>query len=474
MSQIVRVVLGLLLTLIVSRMLTPDDFGLIAMVAPVTAFVALIPSLGLGQALIQAEELTTDQINSAFWISLALGIACAAALLVAAPFVGRFFEDDRAVDLTMATAANLFVTNLSTVPSSVIMREMRFGKLSSGDLVGSITLFASTLVAALLLDNYWALWVGAFASAVLTTVYFWTVSSWRPTATPNFRSSSPLWKLSSAVTGFNVLNFLARNADNVLIGKFAGTYSLGLYDRSYRLMTFPLANLTEPLGRVMLPVLSQLRKEPERFRRAFLKVAWIVMLCTAPAAIVIASASETVIVFLLGERWVEAGDIFFWLSVGAIYQPLSSITGWLFISMGRSREMLQWALFSSVTTILSFCVGIFWGVAGVAMAYVLTSIARLPLLYHGTTRQTPISKGDLYMLLLPSCAAGIVIGLLAYLSEQEPTLVTLLTRAAISYAICAGVTLAVPEGRQALIELRSQLASMLRDMGARINGTSER
>ncbi len=459
-SQMIRILLGLLLTVIVARVLSPEDFGLVAMVAPIAALAALIPSFGLGQALIQAEDLSREQIQSAFWVSVALGIFCVACLLLAAPLIGIFFEDPRASHLTIAAAATLFVTNLSTVHSAVITREMRFGTLSIGDLISSATLFSTTLLLALVLENYWALWAGSFMSALFASIYFWTVSVWRPAIPPDFTASSSLWKFSSAVTGFNILNYLARNVDNLLIGKVAGAHSLGLYDRSYRLMTFPLSNLTEPLGKIMLPVLSQLRRNPRKFRLAFLRVAWIVMLFTAPAAIVVASASEAVIVGLLGDRWAEARGIFFWLSIGAIYQPLSSITGWLFISLGRGREMMHWALISSLTTIASFAVGIFWGAEGVAQAYVLTSFARLPLLYFWTTNATPVSQADLYMILLPPIAAGTIIAFLAYIGEPRPSLFVILVRAGLAYAISIMVAVTIPMGRAALIELTKQLTSM--------------
>ncbi len=437
------------------------------MVAPFAAFVALMPSLGLGQALIQAENLTRAQIESAFWVSTVLGVFCVVCLLIAAPFLGAFLEDPRASQLTMATAATLFVTNLSAVHTAVVGKEMRFGMLSLGDLISSISLFTVTLVAALTLRNYWALWLGLFASALITTVYYWTISSWRPAAKANFAASSSLWKISSAVTGANILNFFSRNVDSVLIGKLAGAYELGLYDRSYRLMTLPLSTLTEPLGRIMLPVLANLRREPDRYRLAFLKVAWIVMLCSAPIAIVVASASEATIVMLLGERWTNASGIFFWLSLGAIYQPLSSVTGWLFVSLGRSRDMMVWALISSSTTIASFAVGIFWGAEGVAQAYVLMSLARLPLLYFWTTRTTPVSQCDMYLILVPPTLVGATVTVISMAIETQPSLFDLSARTVIAYSVGVASAMAIPMGRAALVELFQQLPTMLASLRGR-------
>ncbi len=466
-TQIVRLILGMALIVITSRILAPDDFGLIAMITPITAFVALIPGLGLSQALIQAKELSRAQIQSAFWVSTALGLVCVVLLLGAAPFVGTFFEDSRASLLTIAASGTLFVTILSSVHAAVLGRELRFGVLSIADLLSSITLFVVTVAAAIALKNYWALWLGLFSSAAVTSIYYWAVSSWRPSTRPNFKASDSLWKFGSAVTGTNILNFLSRNVDNVLIGKFAGTEQLGFYDRSYRLMTLPLSSLTEPLGKVMLPVLAKLRDHPERYRAAFLKVAWIVMLATAPISIVIASASETVIALLLGERWTAARDIFFWLSVGAIYQPLSSITGWLFLSLGRGREMMFWAVISSTTTIASFVIGIRWGAEGVAMAYVLTSLARLPLLYAWTTRTTPVLQRDLYVVLLPTIVTGFAMVLIAIWSNGTVSLTDLLLRVAFAYAISFTVAFFVPVGREALTEAFRQLPGIVARFGGR-------
>jgi PST family polysaccharide transporter len=465
-AQLVKVALTLASTVTVARILSPADYGVIAMVAPLTALTTLLQDFGLNQALIQARDLSRQQVSAAFWVNLAIAFAFLLMMLLSAPLVASFYGDPRAAPVTVALGAVVFLGGFALQHTALLNRDLEFAKLALVDVASVTASFVVTLGCAFWLRSYWALVLGTAAATAVSVALVWIVSAWRPSLRPSWAAARSLFSLGGSITTFNVLSYVSRNLDNVLIARFRGPAEVGLYDRSYKLMMFPVMNVTAPLSRVMLPVLSRLRDEPERYRRAFLSGAWGVMLLTAPGACAAAATSERLISLLLGPSWTEAGPIFFWLSLAAIFQPLASATGWLFISSGRGRALVRWGVFSSSTTIASFAAGIPWGATGVAAAYVICSGLRLPLLFRWSTRETPVEFRDLFRALLPPAVS--VLALFTLVSGPAQGLSTPVLLACVvptGYLITLTVTALLPEGRAFLRLAWTQTARFLKDPG---------
>src|SRR5690606_28581902 len=234
-SQGLRVVLTIGSTVIVARILAPADYGIMAMVAPITSFLLLFQNLGLSHAAVQAQTLSSEQSTALFWVNMTASAAIAALLLALAPVVGWFYGEPRAAYITAASAANVLVGGSTIQHLALFNRELRFRTLSRVDIGASATTFVATIVAAIALRSYWALWLGSFLGFVVNAALVWKHSAGRPSLRVSFAESRSLIRFGASITGFNLLNFVARNADNVLIGRVWGTAALGLYDRSYRL-----------------------------------------------------------------------------------------------------------------------------------------------------------------------------------------------------------------------------------------------
>jgi len=203
------------------------------------------------------------------------------------------------------------------------------------------------------------------------------------------------------LTGFNFINYFARNLDNILIGKFWGPQSLGLYSKAYSLLMLPLQQINSPISAVAIPTLSRLQKEPERYRRYYLGALSLITFITFPFVMFMIVMSGDIIHIVLGEQWIKASPIFSALGLAAILQPVSNTTGWLFISQNRAKHMFQWGLIGGSLTIVSIIIGLLWGAIGVAVSYALSGIfIRTPLLFWIVGRQGPIKTSDLYRILL--------------------------------------------------------------------------
>lgn len=460
-TQVVRLVLTVLSTVVISRLLSPDDYGVMAMAAPVVGFIVLFQDLGLGSATIQARTMNPGQSNGLFWINMAASAAIFFALLLCAPLAAWFYGDVRAGYVTAASAVGVLLSGTALQHSALLNRDMRFGVLSAIDIANAVVTFLGALIAAYLLRNYWALWIGTMAGTFVQVVLTWTVTPWRPSWKITLAGTGQMARFGGNLTGFNVLNYIGRNADNVLIAKFAGSIALGLYDRSFKLMMLPLQTINGPLGRLMLPILSRLRDEPERYRRSFLLSVRAILLVATPGITVAVATSDRLMIFLLGDRWAAAGPIFFWLGLASLLQPVSNATGWLFISSGRGREMLRWGVVSTATTLVAILIGLRWGVEGVAMSLFIVLVLRTPLLNAYCVQGTSVRTRDLYLVMLEPGLGAVAAALLVHaIGGMMSTPVLLCVAMPLAYALGLLAHLLTRPGR-ALLATMFEMATGL-------------
>lgn len=468
-AQACRTAFMVIATLFVARLLTPDDYGVVAMVAPVAAFVLLIQDLGLSQAVIQAREVREDDLTAIFWLNMIIGALIGALLIVTAPLIGHFYKEGRVMAVIAASAIPVLITSGSLQHIAILSREMDFRSVALSDFANAVTTLLASVLFALLLHSYWAIWLGQLFGVAAQALVVWTRSKWRPRFSIRFAGIGKMLRFGGGVTGYNVLNYVVRNLDNILIARRFGAFAVGTYDQSYKLMMAPMQAINSPLSRVMMPVLSRLSDDPIRYRKAFLQVVKALLLVLTPALAVLVAMSNEIIVMLLGAKWAAAGPVFFWLSLAGLFQPLANATGWLFLSSGRTQEMLYWAIFSAVVTALGFVIGLHWGPAGVAASLFVTLVVRMPILFWWSAKGTSVKTFDMYRVLFEPLA-GALLTIIATLwmrslGIQNWWLLTI--SVPLAYALSFGLLLMSKSGRGYLIVLKELGLKILNEVLAK-------
>jgi O-antigen/teichoic acid export membrane protein len=450
LSQGIKVIVGMATTILMARLLKPHDFGLVAMVAPILSFVVIFQDLGLQQALVQAREISHEQINTLFWITFFVSVVIACFLSILGFPASWFFGERELIPLVSAYAAPLLLQALTAQHLALLNRGLKFASIAVSDIAGSVANLVFGVFLAWLLGNYWALWGAAVASSLATLAVAWTSSGWRPSF-PKLSGSSRLLHFGLHLAGFNITNYFSRNLDDVIVARLFGAVSLGFYDRAYRLLLAPLQNINAPVSRLVLPLLGRLQEEPTRYRATFMHSGFFVIFACAPGITALGVLSDQFVPFLLGSRWAPTGPIFAWLALSGIVQPLGNATGWLFISQHRTSEMFRWGILSSVLTIISFLAGVPWGTVGVAAAYSLgTVIVRTPLLIAWSGRRGPVTVRDLVHLQLPAVGSAILTWLLARhvtISLHPPILLEMMIVVFFSYSATLAFSLLSSDGR---------------------------
>jgi PST family polysaccharide transporter len=353
-----------------SRLLRPEDFGLFALASAVVGFVEMFKEMGLSTAVVQRRDVTEEQINALFWINAAVGVVAALAVAASAPLVARMFARPDLAPIVAWLAAALAIGGVTVQPLALLRRRLRFGLLAAIDL-GSRALGAGAAIAlAALGGGCWALVAQPIVASASTLVAVALRGGWRPSRpapAPGLRS---LLAFGADMSGCNLLDFLCKSLDNVLIGRRWGAEALGIYARAYAVLLLPLTQLNAPLASVAVPVLSRVRHDPAAFASHFLRFLKVLVTLTTPACLATWLFAPEVVAVLLGRAWVsETAPVLRALASASLVLPLWHVCGWLFVSTGRVRPyLLVWSA-ALATFATAFSLGLGGGVLGVARAY---------------------------------------------------------------------------------------------------------
>ena len=361
-------------TIVLARLLTPQDFGLIAMVTAVTGFVMMFKDMGLSMATVQKDEINHGQISTLFWINVILSLGVMLITAALAPAIAWFYGESRLTWITLALASAFIFGGLTVQHQALLRRQMRFRILAAVE-IGSISSgILAAIIAASFGAGYWSLVIMQLATAITGAIVVWIACGWRPSRPVRRSGVREMLAFGGNLTGFSVMNYFARNADNLLIGKFLGPGSLGFYSKAYGLLLLPLRQIKGPITAVAIPALSRLQNDPEKYRRYYYRAISTIAFINMPLVAMLAALSDEIIRIVLGNQWTDAAIIFKVLAFAAFTQPVVSTTGWVFTSLGQTKRMMHWGLISVPVIVLSFIVGLPWGAVGVAASYTVCDI----------------------------------------------------------------------------------------------------
>ena len=282
-------------------------------------------------------------------------------------------------------------------------------------------------MAGLLGWGYWSLIVMVGAGLVARLISLWIAIKPRPGWPRIHRDVVPLVTRGSSIFGAELLNYIERNADTVIIGATLGPATLGQYSRAYALFLMPLQQLNGPIGRVALPVLSKLQDDPERYRKYIRGALLVIGYLTLPTYAILATISQPLFAILLGPGWEQAAVIFSILAIAGIAQGIGKVRGWLFITMGRSHQQFLYDLVARPLVVLGFFVGIWWnGIYGLALVYgVLSTILLIPGFYFAI-RKTFVRASDIIYPVLRPFAFAMLAFAGAYAATRAVDLISIL------------------------------------------------
>ena len=397
-------------TLVLARILAPEDFGLVAMVMALTGLVELVKDLGLGTATVQRKEITHREVSSLFWINVGVGGGLALAFLAVSPAVSWFYGDGRLIAITLPLATTLLWGGMAVQHEALLNRQLKQGPLALIRLLA--TILSSCLGIALAFGGlgYWALVVREVARSFLYLLGVWWICRWTPAFICHPKEVRGFLSFGQDLTITNLVISIISRIDGILIGKFFGPVSLGVYRQAQNLIFTPVEQFNGPVFSVAQPGLSQLQSEPDRYRRYYQRVVGFVALITMPIGVFAAVYPEEITLLVLGEKWLPAAPFLGIFAVAAAVRPTIATTGIVLVTLGRSRVLLGLGLAHSLVFAILMIAGLPWGALGIAFAHVATSVVTIPLKLYYSFKGSPVTLGSFWSAIQMSVASSVFMG----------------------------------------------------------------
>ena len=355
-------------TMVLARLLTPRDVGLVTIVTTFTLLLGNVGLNGFTEAIIQRESITQEQLSTLFWINAAIGFVLTAGFVLAAAPLASVYHEPELKTIAIALAFSIALTALGTLHLALLKRNMEFNILNANSVVSKAVSVVLALVAAWMGYGYWALIVGFLSLPAVTALGAWLYCSWRPSLPARHCGVRPMIQFAIHTLGYFVTNYVGRNLDKVLVGRFCGSALLGNYKRAYDLFLLPIGLIPAPLTTVALAALGPLRGEPEKYCRYYLKSVAVMAFIGMGMGGALTIAGHEIIRVLLGPKWDEAQEVFTWFAPGVGIMLVYYTNAWLHLSLGHADRWFKWGIVEMTVACLFTLAGLPFGPVGVAAA----------------------------------------------------------------------------------------------------------
>ncbi|WP_428981955.1 lipopolysaccharide biosynthesis protein [Microbacterium horticulturae] len=370
LGQLSRVVVQMLSVVVLGRLLSPSDFGVLAMVTAVVGVGGLLRDFGLGQAAIQAKSISTAQKSNLFWLNSAVGLSVALIAFWCAPLISSVYRMGSLAPVVQALSIVFLLGGMATQFRAELSRNMQFRRVIISEASAQAVGVCLAVGLAVLGFGYWALVAQQLADATIVLILSAVLSRWWPHK-PSRQPMSLFLRYGWGLLGTQVILYISQNIDSFLIGRRYGATTLGEYNRAFQLLMLPLNQISAPATKVALPVLSRLRDEPIRFDDFLLRANLLVGGTVIVGLSFAASQSHALVLILLGPQWGSAADLFRLLAIAGCFQALSYAVFWVFLASGKTTSNLKFTLITRSCVAILVILGSQYSVEAVAVGYSL-------------------------------------------------------------------------------------------------------
>ena len=407
LTQAVRMLVQLAGMAILARILAPNDFGVLAMATTVTLFVGIFADLGLSVATVQRNVIDQSTVSTLFYVNVAVGCVLALVCFATAPLLTWAFGDPRVSFVAMALGASIPISAAGAQHAALLQRSMRWAPLQWTPIIAqTLGAIVAILLAWQTAIGYWALVAQLWVNSVVSTTALWYFRGWRPSGVPRWHGASPSLPFGFHLAGSYFISYFQRQFDKILVGERWGAAAVGYYSRAYQLFMLPYTLVEGPIASAVIPALSRVQHDPERWRNAYLRAFAAVNLLSSAIAVMLVSSAEPIIRIVYGPKWGEAESVFLFLSISMFATTPINASGWAYVSLGQTDRMLRWALFVTPAFLLAFLLGLPYGPAGVALGYSVTMCLAVTPAIAFMTRRAPIRFRDCLSRWLPIALVG--------------------------------------------------------------------
>lgn len=399
------------------RLLIPQDYGLIAVIAVFFALANVLVDSGFSQALIREKEITIEDRCTTFYVNLILAICIYTTLWFSAPLISNFFDHLELTNLTRFMGMSIILYSLSIIQRAYFIHKLNFRTQAYINIIGT---FISSLIAVVLAYNGFGVWALAsqyIALSLISTFLFWLVHPWFPKQFITRNSFNKLFRFGSKLMLSGVINISFMHAYKIIIGKVYATTVLGYYDQANNLKNIVSENFVSAMVKVFYPTLSKMKEDEDKLKKAYVKImkatSYIIFPCLAGLGLV----AEPFVLTIAGPKWVGAILVLQILVFGGAIFHLHVINLDLLKIMSRTDLILRLEIYKKIGVVVAIFVGLKFGFHGLIIAQVVSSYLSLAINMTYTSKLINYSKIQQFKDILVSFSLSIPMILIVYLSS---------------------------------------------------------
>ena len=420
-----RIASVILILPVLTRLLSPEDFGLMQIAAPFLFFLMVFSDFGMQPALVVADEPSDKLWSTAFWTGLAAASLLTLILIIAAPGVAAFFNEPRAELILQVLSITLLFGGVMIVPAAWLLRAMSFRALAIVEFFAMTCGIVAALACAVTGWGVWSLVAQQLVMFSIKAVAYCTMSRAPLKFEFDFAELKSIIGVSWGMINVRVLVFFSGNIDMIIIGRFLGAVVLGYYSIAWRIMAMPVQIFAGGLFQVLLPSLGQIKDDAGRLKAGLLKTYRIIALFTFPAMAGIAALSVPLTAVVFGEEYAPAAFPMAVLAVHGALQSLLTVQGSVFMTLGRVDVMYRWSLITLVMLCICLLIGVQWGLQGAALGYLVSTLVCAPLSFRAMLKLVGAGLADAWHALKIQTLLSAGMGSLVYaLSLTLPSSLT--------------------------------------------------
>lgn len=355
---------------ILAHLLTTTDFGLMGMVMVIVGFAQAFADMGISNAIIHRQDSTREQLSSLYWLNITAGIVVAGLVAAAAPLVVRFYHEPRLTNLIYWTAGVFLIIPIGQQFQMLLQRDLKFNRLAVVEMCAALAGAAVAIITAFLKFGVMSLIWGLIAESAIKSLLFLVEGwkKWRPGLHFNRKDLKGYLSFGMYQMGDRSLDFYNSNIDYIIIGRFLGPSTLGIYTLAYQLIVTPLVRLNPIITKVAFPVFAKRQTEDDVLRRAYKEVSKMIALVTMPILIGIAATAPVLVPVIFGNKWKPAIAVIQILTILGILKSLTNPVGSLWLAKGRADIGFKWNLFVAFITTGLFLLIVRHGIYAMAWA----------------------------------------------------------------------------------------------------------
>lgn len=401
-------------TVILARILVPEDFGLVLIVLTISIPLANFGVRGFTEATIQDKNITHEKISALFWIHVICNLTLGVLFMASAPLIAWLYDDSRLVAISVVISSSIILDAVITQHAALLTRRLYFYKLTAVRLLASLVSSGLAIYLAWTGWEYWALVARRVVGALLLVPLVLVVNPWIPGLPKRHPGVWSMVKFALNTYGNYITNYFSRSLDKMLLGWYSGTTALAHYDKAYYVFTAPANQLSSPLTSVAVATLSKIRDDHERFRHYYFKALSTFALIGMPTSAAVILLAPDIIYFLLGPQWELAGEILRIFGAGVAALLIYGTHGWLHLSLGTPHHWFRWGIFELAVVAAALLAGLPFGAKGVAVAYTIAVCALVGpgLLYAG--RPIRLRLSELVAILWPFFVRASIAGVVSW------------------------------------------------------------